>query len=149
MNMGETMTTIVNTSLKMPILGGILLISSIGFLSSPMPAFASGSIGAGGGGISNFGQIYRQGKKLFFHKIACSKAHCPIKRSEVNANRAASLVNSLEARDELKDLEEETRDDQIIKLLCPGDEAAGCLVNLDEQEMVRYYLTRRFKLNKN
>jgi len=134
---------IVNTPLKKPMLGGLLLITSI----TPLPALASGSIGAGGGGINQFGQMYRQGKKLFFQKIACSKAQCPIKRHEVNAKRAASLVSSLEARDELS-LEDETKDDLIIKRLCPGDEAGNCSGKPDEQELVQYYLTRRFKLKK-
>lgn len=142
------MYTIVNTPLKRPILGGVLLVSSIGLFSSPLPALASGSIGTGGGEISQFGQIYRLGKKLFFQKIACSKAECPIKRHEVNAQRAASLVSSLEARDELS-IDDETKDDEIIKRLCPGDDAGNCSGKPDEQGMVQYYLTRRFKLKKN
>jgi len=128
-------------TLKKPILGGFLLITSI----TPLPALASGTIGAGGGGISQFGQIYRQGKKLFFHKIACSK--CPIKRHEVNAKRAASLAASIEARDGLS-LEDETKDDLIIQRLCPGEDAGNCSGKPDEQELVQYYLTRRFKLKK-
>ena len=142
------MTTIVNMPLKKLIFSGLLLLTSTGLLVIPLPTLASGSIGAGGGGISNFGQLYRQGKKIFFSKIACSKAHCPIKRREVNKTRAISLVNSLNTRDEFKDADEESVDDQIIKRLCPGNDAGDCTDKPDEQELVQYYLTRRFKLPK-
>jgi len=142
------MTSIANTPSKRLLLSGLLLIASTGLLSIPQPTLASGSIGAGGGGISHFGQAYRQGKKLFFHKIACSQPHCPIKRHDVNAKLAASLVETLENRDELKEPEEATENDRLIKLLCPGDAAGNCADRPDEQDLVQYYLTRRFGLKK-
>ena len=35
---------------------------------------ASGSISTGNSGVSQFGQIYKQGKMVFFRKVACSRS---------------------------------------------------------------------------
>ena len=91
--------------------------------------FASGSIRPGGA-ISPR-DAYTQGKALTFQKLVC--ASCPIAQGELNRERAISLKNSLEARDEA--VKPGTPDDEHIKVL-----------GRDEQEMVHYYLKRRFKL---
>lgn len=90
---------------------------------------ASGSIRPGNG-ISPR-DAYTQGKALTFRKLVC--ATCPISKGELNRERAISLKNSLEARDESD--KPGTSDDEHIKVL-----------DRDEQEMVHYYLKRRYKL---
>ncbi len=91
--------------------------------------FASGSIRPGG--TISARDAYTQGKALTFQKLVC--ASCPISSGELNRDRAISLKNSLEARDESD--KPGTPDDEHIKVL-----------DRDEQEMVHYYLLRRFKL---
>lgn len=91
--------------------------------------FASGSITAGGA-ISPR-DAYVQGKALTFKKLVC--AGCPIERGALDRARAQSLKNSLEARDEAE--KPGTPDDQHIAVL-----------ERDEQEVVHYFLTRRYKL---
>ena len=100
---------------------------------------ASGSISAGRG-ISPRA-AYSQGKALTFSKLVCNS--CPIKRNELDKGRAQSLKNSLEARDEAE--KPGTPDDEYINVLCPGA-TTGCSEGVDEQELVHYYLTRRYKL---
>lgn len=100
---------------------------------------ASGSISAGRGVSPR--AAYAQGKALTFDKLVCGS--CPIKRDELDKARAQSLKNSLEARDEAE--KPGTPDDQHINVLCPGA-GAGCSDGVDEQELVHYYLTRRYKL---
>lgn len=90
---------------------------------------ASGSIRPGGS-ISPR-DAYTQGKALTFQKLVCET--CPISKGELNREKAISLKNSLEARDE--SVKPGTPDDEHIKVL-----------GRDEQEMVHYYLKRRFKL---
>ena len=90
---------------------------------------ASGSIRPGGS-ISPR-DAYTQGKALTFQKLVCET--CPISKNELSRERAISLKNSLEARDE--SVKPGTPDDEHIKVL-----------GRDEQEMVHYYLKRRFKL---
>ncbi len=102
-------------------------------------ASASGSISIGGG-ISPR-DAYTQGKQLTFKKLVCSS--CPIQRSELDQTRAQSLKNSLEARD--AETKPGTPDDEHIQVLCPGSQGADC-DSVDEQELVHYYLTRRYKL---
>lgn len=92
-------------------------------------AFASGSIRPGGS-ISPR-DAYTQGKALTFQKLVC--ATCPIPKGALDRERAISLKNSLEARDEA--VKPGTSDDEHIKVL-----------DRDEQEMVHYYLKRRYKL---
>ena len=91
--------------------------------------FASGSIRPGG--TISPRDAYTQGKALTFQKLVC--AACPISKGELNRERAISLKNSLEARDE--SAKPGTADDEHIKVL-----------DRDEQEMVHYYLKRRYKL---
>ena len=122
------------------LVAAILLVTG-GMLLSPA-ALGSGSIGSSSGGVTQYGQMYKQGKAAFFGKIACSRSECPIQRSDVNAALAAGLVESLRTRDELK--LEETKNDAAISLLCPGANAQDCADRPDEQDMVLHYLTRRF-----
>ena len=115
----------------------------IAVLLAPV-VLASGSISTGNSGVSQFGQIYKQGKMVFFRKVACSRSACPVKRDQLSGNLAAGLVESLRTRAELKF--EESENDSIISVLCPGEKAGDCAGRPDEQEMVQYYLTRRFNI---
>jgi hypothetical protein len=92
-------------------------------------ALASGSITAGGA-ISPR-DAYTQGKALTYQKLVCDS--CPIEKGALNRERALSLKNSLEARDEAD--KPGTPDDDHIEVL-----------GRDEQEMVHYFLTRRYRL---
>lgn len=92
-------------------------------------ALASGSIKAGG--AINPRDAYMQGKALTFTKLVC--ASCPIQKGALNRDRALSLKMSLEARDEAN--KPGTPDDLHIQRL-----------EREEQEVVHYYLTRRYKL---
>ena len=107
---------------------------------TPAAALASGSIAAGRG-ISPRA-AYTQGKALTYKKLVCSS--CPLQKGELDRDRALSLKNSLEARDDAE--KPGTADDQHIQVLCPGGEATGCDGKTDEQELVHYYLMRRYKL---
>ena len=95
----------------------------------PSSVLASGSITAGGA-ISPR-DAYVQGKALTFKKLVC--ASCPIERGALDRARAQSLKDSLEARDEAE--KPGTPDDQHIAVL-----------EREEQEVVHYFLTRRYKL---
>lgn len=112
-------------------------------LLSPV-TLASGSISTNSGSVSQYGQLYKQGKVLFFKKVACSRQACPVKRDQVSANLAAGLVESLRTRAELKF--EVSENDAAISVLCPGENAGDCAGRPDEQEMVQYYLARRFNV---
>lgn len=101
-------------------------------------ANASGSASAGQG-ISPK-SAYTQGKAITFSKLVC--ASCPIQ--DLDKDRAMSLKNSLEARNMSE--KPGTPDDEHIQVLCPGSSATGCEAGMDEQELVNYYLTRRYKL---
>lgn len=101
---------------------------------------ASGSISAGGG--INPRDAYSRGKALTFKKLMCPS--CPIQRCELDRARAQSLKNSLEARD--AETKPGTLDDEHIEVLCPGSRGVDCADKADEQELIHYYLTRRYKL---
>ena len=120
------------------LLGSVLLCSVWGLAS--MTVHASGSIMAGTG-ISPR-DAYTLGKALTFQKLVCTS--CPLQAADLDRTRAESLRASLEAKD--ASVKPGTPDDQYILVLCPGDEAAGCDNEVDEQELVHYYLTRRFRL---
>ena len=109
-------------------------------VAAPPSVSASGSIG-GGSGVSQFGQMYKQGKVAFFRKLAC-RSGCPIQRDQIDKDLAASLVTSIKTRDALK--AEPGTHDETISMLCPGVNAKGCAPGVDEQEMVQHYLSRRF-----
>lgn len=102
--------------------------------------FASGSIAAGRGISAR--DAYTQGKALTFSKLVCGS--CPLQKGDLTKDRALSLKNSLEARDEAE--KPGTPDDEHINVLCPGGGRAECEGKPDEQELVHYYLTRRYKL---
>lgn len=82
------------------------------------------------------------GKALTFQKLVCPS--CPLKAGDLTKERAMSLKNSLEARDGTN--KPGTPDDEHIAVLCPGSRATGCDGKPDEQELVHYYLKRRFKM---
>lgn len=105
------------------------LVTGIAALLFQTSLIASGSITAGGS-ISPR-DAYTQGKAVTFQKLVC--ASCPISKNELNRERAMSLKDSLEARDE--SVKPGTPDDEHIKVL-----------DRNEQEMVHYYLKRRYKL---
>ena len=94
-------------------------------------ALGSGSIGAGAG-ISQYGAIYKQGKMVFFGKLACSRAECPIKRDQVDAALAEAVVRSI-------------RSAAGIRLEESGHDAAVAALGADEQE--KYYLSRRLGID--
>ena len=106
---------------------GAVVVAAAALLQSSV--LASGSITAGGA-ISPR-DAYVQGKALTFKKLVC--ATCPIERGALDRARAQSLKESLEARDEA--VKPGTPDDQHIAVL-----------ERDEQEVVHYFLTRRYKL---
>ncbi len=119
----------------------ILALVIVGVLAQGM-LFASGSISAGRGISAR--DAYTQGKALTFSKLVCGS--CPLQKGDLNKDRAQSLKNSLEARDEAE--KPGTPDDEHIKVLCPGGGRAECEGKPDEQELVHFYLTRRYKLSR-
>ena len=119
---------------------GFLTLMIIAGAFSQTPAFASGSLSAGGGVSAR--SAYAQGKALTFQKLVCPA--CPIQKDELNRDRALSLKNSLEARDAAE--KPGTPDDEHITVLCPGNRGTDCNGKPDEQELVHYYLKRRYKL---
>ncbi len=117
-----------------------LLASALATALVSTAVYASGSITAGKG--MNPRDAYTLGKALTFEKLVC--ASCPLNRRDLDRDRAQSLKNSLEARDEAE--KPGTPDDEHIAVLCPGAGAAACDGKPDEQELVHFYLTRRYKL---
>ena len=118
---------------------GLLVVSMIGLLA-PASLSASGSIAAGRG--INPRDAYTKGKALTYKKLVCDS--CPLQKGELDRARAQNLKNSLEARDSAN--KPGTPDDENIQVLCPGAEAVACDDGVDEQELVHYFLTRRYKL---
>lgn len=117
---------------------GIFLLIFAGSLLIYASAHASGSASAGQG-ISPK-SAYTQGKAITFSKLVCSS--CPLQN--LDQDRAMSLKNSIEARGMSE--KPGTPDDEHIQVLCPGSNATGCESGVDEQELVKYYLTRRYGL---
>ena len=103
-------------------------------------AYASGSLSTGQGISAR--SAYAMGKAITFQKLVCPS--CPLKAADLTKERAMSLKNSLEARDTAN--KPGTPDDEHIAVLCPGSRASGCEGKPDEQELVHYYLKRRFKM---
>ena len=120
---------------------GIFILIIAGSLMIYASAHASGSAAAGQG-ISPK-NAYTQGKAITFSKLVCSSS-CPIQKGDLDRDRAMSLKNSLEARNMPE--KPGTPDDENIQVLCPGSSAAGCESGVDEQELVEYYLMRRYNL---
>jgi hypothetical protein len=119
---------------------GVFMLIVAGSLIFYASAHASGSAGASQG-ISPK-SAYTQGKAITFSKLVCSS--CPLQKGDLDRDRAMSLKNSLEARNMSE--KPGTPDDENIQVLCPGNSASGCESGMDEQELVHYYLTRRYKL---
>jgi hypothetical protein len=101
---------------------------------------ASGSIGPGSGRVSPRA-AYSKGKALTFDLLVCGS--CPIKKGELNRDRARSLTASLVAVYNGK--KTGSPDDEAVAALCgKGDvQDEECKMRM---EVVHYYLTRRFKL---
>ena len=108
---------------------GLLAALSFSWSTSLM---ASGAIG-GAGGVSQYGQVYKQGKAVFFQKVACAREGCMVSRTRVNSDFARELFVSLSSRGALRATESET------------DKIANSLTS-DEAEKVHHYLARRFNL---
>lgn len=117
----------------------MLMLVAFGILL-PTAVSASGSIAAGRG--INPRDAYTRGKAITFKKLVCKS--CPLQKGDLDRARAQSLKTSLEARDAAE--KPGTPDDEHIQVLCPGDRGAECDGKVDEQELVHYYLTRRYKL---
>ena len=128
---------LLGTNFRRPVLLAALFTAFA--VGAPLAVQASGSIG-GGTGVSQYGQMYKQGKVVFFRKLACREG-CPIQRNRLDKTLAASLVESIKTRDALK--AEPSPHDETINLLCPGSNAKGCN-GVDEQALVQHYLSRRF-----
>ena len=94
-------------------------------------AVASGSAG-GGGGVSKFGQMYTQGKTVFFKKIACDD-ECPLSRKDVSKETASQILDAIRSKDALEKSDAEM--DEIVSLLSEP-----------ETEKVEHYLARRFNI---
>jgi hypothetical protein len=120
------------------IISVLALVLAAGLLQ--VAAYASGSISAGKG--INPRDAYTMGKALTFEKLVCPS--CPLQKRDLDRERALSLKNSLEARDEAE--KPGTPDDDHINALCPGAGGSVCEGKPDEQELVHFYLTRRYKL---
>ena len=116
----------------------VLLLAAGGI--SPVLVEASGSIVTGGSMSAR--DAYVQGKSVIFRKLVC--ATCPIQAGQLTRERAMSLKNSLEARDSAD--KPGTEDDSHIQVLCPATSAGDCADAPDEQELVHYYLVRRYRL---
>ena len=101
---------------------------------------ASGSIGPGSGKVSPRA-AYSKGKALTFDLLVCDS--CPIKKGELNRDRARSLTASLVAVYNGK--KTGSPDDQAVAALCGKGDVQGeeCKMRM---EVVHYFLTRRFKL---
>ena len=80
-------------------------------------AIGSGSAG-GGGGVSKFGEMYTQGKTVFFKKIACDN-DCPLSRKDVNKEKAKQILSAIRSRDALEKSNAEM--DEIVSLLSESE----------------------------
>ncbi len=101
---------------------------------------ASGSIGPGSGKVSPRA-AYSKGKALTFDLLVCDS--CPIKKGELDRDRARSLTASLVAVYNGK--KTGSADDNAVAALCGKGDVQGeeCKTRM---EVVHYFLTRRFKL---
>ena len=107
-----------------------------------VPAGSSTGSMAAGHGVSPR-DAYMLGRILTFSKLVCLSA-CPLQAGELDRERARSLKASLDARNAAK--KPGTPDDKYIQVLCPGKLGRKCEEKLDEQELVRYFLTLRYDL---
>ena len=124
--------------MKRFLLATIVLAAGIGLFQ--FRASASGSIGPGSGKVSPRA-AYSKGKALTFDLLVCDT--CPLKKGELNRDRARSLTASLVAVYNGK--KTGSPDDEAVAALCGKGDAQGeeCKTRM---EVVHYFLTRRFKL---
>ena len=124
--------------MKRFLLATIVVATSIGLFQ--LWVSASGSIGPGSGKVSPRA-AYSKGKALTFDLLVCDS--CPIKKGELNRDRARSLTASLVAVYNGK--KTGSPDDESVAALCGKGDVQGeeCKTRM---EVVHYFLTRRFKL---
>ncbi len=118
------------------IFAGALL--SAGLAVLPTAGSASGSIGVGAGKLSPRA-AYAQGKALTYSELVC-EGGCPLRKSELDADRARSLTASLEAAYDGGTTG--SPDDDAVQALC-GEGVEDCNLRM---ETVHYFLSRRFRL---
>ena len=116
----------------------VLLAAGVGLFQ--LWVSASGSIGPGAGKVSPRA-AYSKGKALTFDLLVCDS--CPVKKGDLNRDRARSLTASLEAV--YNDKKTGSADDEAVAALCGKGDVQGeeCKMRM---EVVHYFLTRRFKL---
>ena len=116
----------------------LLLATGLGLFQ--IRVLASGSIGPGAGKVSPRA-AYSKGKALTFDLLVCDS--CPLKKGDLNRDRARSLAASLVAVYNGK--KTGSPDDEAVTALCGKGDVQGeeCKMRL---EVVHYFLTRRFKL---
>ena len=116
----------------------IVLAAGVGLFQ--LRVSASGSIGPGAGKVSPRA-AYSKGKALTFDLLVCES--CPLKRGELDRDRARSLTASLVAV--YNDKKTGSPDDEAVTALCNKGDVQGeeCKMRM---EVVHYFLTRRFKL---
>ena len=102
---------------------------------------ASGSIGTGAGKVSPRA-AYSQGKALTFNEMVCDD--CPLQKSALDRERAASLTASLQAVYEGG--QAAAGDAEAVRALCGGGATADDEECALRMELVHYFLSRRYKL---
>ena len=124
--------------MKKFVMATIVLAAGVGLFQ--LWVSASGSIGPGSGKVSPRA-AYSKGKALTFDLLVCDT--CPLKKGELNRDRARSLRSSLEAVYNGKTTG--SPDDDAVTALCGKGDVQGeeCKMRM---EVVHYFLTRRFKL---
>ena len=124
--------------MKKLVLAAIVLAAGVGVFQ--LWVAASGSIGPGSGKVSPRA-AYSKGKALTFDLLVCDS--CPLKKGELDRDRARSLTASLVAVYNGK--KTGSQDDEAVAALCGKGDVQGdeCKTRM---EVVHYFLTRRFKL---
>ena len=118
---------------------GVLLAAGMWLMSDS--AGASGSIGTGAGKVSPRA-AYSQGKALTFNQMVCND--CPLQKSDLDRERAASLTASLQAVYEGG--QAAAGDAEAVRALCGGGATADDEECALRMELVHYFLSRRYKL---
>ena len=120
--------------MKRWILLAVALTAGMGLFQAAVSA--SGSIGPGPGKVSPRA-AYSQGKALTFRELVCDT--CPLRKGDLDRDRARSLTASLEAAYEGGGAG--SPDDAAVQTLCAGTDDCNL-----KMELVHYFLTRRYKL---
>ena len=124
--------------MKKLVLTAIVLAAGVGLFQHWVSA--SGSIGPGSGKVSPRA-AYSKGKALTFDLLVCDS--CPIKKGELDRDRARSLTASLVAVYNGKKTGSRTTK-RSPRCAVKGDvQGEECKTRM---EVVHYFLTRRFKL---